>query len=109
MINEVCNNNVVVQTSLMKRPSMGDLITAVVIYFMLGLQIRHFSILLSSVTTNFGHFSILLSSVTTNFGHFSILLSSMTTNFEVLVVTFIVAMFLGWEVNWGKKLHAVSV
>lgn len=92
---EVCNNIVVVQTSLMKRPSMGDLITAVVTYFMLGLQIRHFSILLSSVTTNFGHFSILL--------------SSMTTNFEVFVVTFIVAMFLGWEVNWEKKLHAVSV
>lgn len=89
---EVCNNIVVVQTSLMKRPSMGDLITAVVTYFM---QIRHFSILLSSVTTNFGHFSILL--------------SSMTTNFEVFVVTFIVAMFLGWEVNWEKKLHAVSV
>ena len=78
---EVCNNIVVVQTSLMKRPSMGDLITAVVTYFMLGLQIRHFSILLSSVTTNF----------------------------EVFVVTFIVAMFLGWEVNWEKRLHAVSV
>ena len=78
MINEVCNNIVVVQTSLMKRPSMSDLITAVVTYFM---QIRHFSILLSS----------------------------MTINFEVFVVTFIVAMFLGWEVNWEKRLHAVSV
>ena len=78
MINEVCNNIVVVQTSLMKRPSVGDLITAVVTYFM---QIRHFSILLSS----------------------------MTINFEVFVVTFIVAMFLGWEVNWEKRLHAVSV
>lgn len=78
MINEVCNNIVVVQTSLMKRPSMSDLITAIVTYFM---QIRHFSILLSS----------------------------MTINFEVFVVTFIVAMFLGWEVNWEKRLHAVSV